>query len=93
MPLEYEWDPDKAERNVSKHGVSFTEAATVFGDWLSMTFPDPDHSHVEERFITIGLSNQGHLLVISHTDREDRIRIISARKTTRHERKFYEEKK
>jgi uncharacterized DUF497 family protein len=73
--------------------VEFSEAATVFGDDLSVTIPDPDHSGEEDRFITVGMSDQGRLLVVSHTDREDRTRIISARKATRRERKAYEEAK
>jgi uncharacterized DUF497 family protein len=91
MHIEFEWDPDKAKKNIEKHRVSFNEAATVFGDPLSMTFYDPDHSIDESRFITVGLSRLGKLLIVSHTDRDDRIRIISARETTRRERKFYEE--
>jgi uncharacterized DUF497 family protein len=89
--IEFEWDPEKAEKNVNKHQVAFSEAATVFGDPLSMTFADPDHSIGEERFITVGLSRLGNLLIVSHADRGDRIRIISARRVTRRERKFYEE--
>jgi uncharacterized DUF497 family protein len=90
--MEFEWDPEKALRNLSKHGVSFQEAATVFGDPLAVTYFDPDHSKEEDRFLTFGHSSAGHLLVVSHTDREDRIRIISARRATREERKSYEEK-
>src|SRR5258708_14986517 len=78
-PMEFEWDEDKAEGNLKKHKVSFTEAATVFGDPLSVTFPDPDHSTDEDRFVTIGSSDSAHVLVVSHTDRDERIRIISAR--------------
>ncbi len=89
--MEFEWDPRKAEINLRKHGVSFTEAGTVFGDELAVTIPDPDHSQHEDRFITIGWSNRHKLLMISHTDRNDRIRIISARELTRNERKTYEE--
>ncbi len=92
MRIVFEWDPAKAKKNIQKHQVSFNEAATVFGDPMSMTFYDPDHSIDENRFITVGLSPLGKLLIVSHTDRDDRIRIISARKTTRRERKFYEEK-
>lgn len=80
----------KAETNLTKHGVSFHEAATVFGDTLSSTFYDPDYSVDEDRYITIGTSSNRRLLIVSHTDRDDRIRIISARKTTRSERKIYE---
>lgn len=89
--MEFEWDNNKAITNLQKHGVSFAEAATVFGDPLSITFPDPDHSINESRFVTIGLSTSGKIIILSHTDRGDRIRIISARKTTRKEQKFYEE--
>lgn len=91
MGIEFEWDPEKAKRNLKKHQVSFNEAATVFGDPLSMTFYDPDHSVDENRYITMGLSNLGKLQMVSHTDRDDRIRIISARKATRRERRYYEE--
>ncbi len=93
MALEFDWDPNKASGNLRKHGISFNEGATVFGDPLASTFHDPDHSHDESRFITIGLSNRNRLLVVSHTDRDETIRIISARRTTRYERKFYEEEK
>jgi uncharacterized protein len=89
--MEFEWDNNKAITNLQKHGVSFAEAATVFGDPLSITFPDPDHSINESRFVTIGLSTAGKIIILSHTDRGNRIRIISARKTTRKEQKFYEE--
>ena len=89
--MEFEWDNNKAITNLQKHGVSFAEAATVFGDPLSTTFPDPDHSIDESRFITIGLSTGGKIIILSHTDREERIRIISARKATRKEQRFYEE--
>jgi uncharacterized DUF497 family protein len=88
--MEFEWDPDKALRNLSKHGVSFQEAATVFGDPLAVTYFDPDHSKEEDRFLTFGHSSAGRLLVVSHTDREDRTRIISARRATRKERKSHE---
>jgi uncharacterized DUF497 family protein len=90
-PMEFEWDADKAARNLAKHGVSFQQAATVFGDPLAVTYFDPDHSEDEDRFLTFGHSSDGRLLVVSHTDREDRTRIISARKATRGERKSYEE--
>jgi uncharacterized DUF497 family protein len=89
--MEFEWDEDKAARNLRKHKVAFTEAATVFGDPLSVTFPDPDHSMDEDRYIIVGTSNRNRVLVVSHTDREERVRIITARKATRLERKFYEE--
>jgi uncharacterized DUF497 family protein len=89
--MEFEWDTNKAIANLQKHEVSFAEAATVFGDPLSITFPDPDHSINESRFITIGLSTNGRIIILSHTDRDERIRIISARKATRKEQRFYEE--
>ena len=89
--MEFEWDRDKAAQNVPKHGVSFHEAATVFGDPLSVTFPDPDHSIGERRYITMGVSYSGRLLVIAHTERVERVRIISARAATPRERSYYEE--
>jgi uncharacterized protein len=89
--MEFEWDPVKAAENLKKHGVSFDEAASVFGDPLALTFDDPDHSASEERLITFGESIQRRLLVVSHTPRAPRIRIISARRITRRERKIYEE--
>ena len=75
-----------------KHDVSFHEASTVFGDPLSWTFPDPDHSIGEDRFLTFGASADGRMLIVSHTDRRDKIRIISSRKMTRIERRYYEER-
>jgi len=87
----FEWDPEKAEANLSKHGVSFAEAVTAFGDPLSMNMPDPDHPEGEQRFIVLGVSDRYRLLVVSYTDRSQRTRIISARLATRHERKQYEE--
>jgi uncharacterized DUF497 family protein len=89
--MEFEWDKDKAKKNLARHKVEFGEASTVFSDPLSLTFPDPDHSIEEDRYIIIGASDRGRILVVSHTDREDRIRIISARKATKRERKAYEE--
>ena len=91
MALEFEWDPVKAELNLKEHGVSFDEATTIFRDTLSMTISDPDHSDYEDRFIDIGMSHRMHLLVVSYTERKDNIRIISARRATRAERKNYEE--
>ena len=91
MGLIFEWDKRKAASNYRKHGVSFEEAATAFGDRLSLTIPDPDHSQQEERFILIGLSAAGRLLVVAHTERLDTIRIISARLATRGEKVNYEE--
>jgi len=89
--MRFEWDPKKAAANLKKHGVSFQEAATVFGDALAITFQDPDHSEGEERQLTFGLSLQKRLIVVSHTQREDRTRIISARPLGRKERVIYEE--
>jgi len=89
--MEFEWDPDKAKRNLAKHGVELAEAATVFGDPLALTFFDPDHSDDEDRFLTFGHSVEGRLLVVSHTDRGETTRIISARVAKRRERRIYEE--
>ena len=89
--MEFEWDPEKAESNLKLHGVSFREAATVFDDTLSITVPDPDHSFDEARYVIVGVSHEGRLLVVSHAERGDRIRIISARELTRDERSAYEE--
>lgn len=91
MPLSFEWDARKAKSNLAKHGVSFEEASTVFGDSWSLTIPDPAHSQVEERAIVLGQSHQRKLLVVVHTERSHNIRIISARPASRHERKTYEE--
>lgn len=91
LVVEFEWDEKKAHTNVLKHGVSFQEAATVFGDPLAMTFADPDHSSVEERYVTFGMSASRQLLVVCHTERGQRVRIISARRTLKRERKIYEE--
>ncbi|GMT50026.1 MAG: hypothetical protein IEMM0008_1565 [bacterium] len=90
LSLLFEWDETKAKLNISKHKVAFEEATTLFDDSLSITIEDPMHSSGEERFITIGLSYMNRLLVIAHCDREDQIRIISARLTTSKERKVYE---
>ena len=87
----FEWDENKAAQNLAKHGVSFEEAMTVFGDPLSDTFNDPDHSIDEHRFIIIGISERGRMLLVAHTDKEDAIRIISAPEPSRGEREFYEE--
>jgi uncharacterized protein len=89
--MEFEWNPEKAATNLEKHDVSFPEASTVFEDALSVTFPDPDHSIGEERYVIIGMSSLRRLLIVSHTDRENRIRIISARSANRQEKRFYEE--
>ncbi|OGI37681.1 MAG: hypothetical protein A2140_06410 [Candidatus Muproteobacteria bacterium RBG_16_62_13] len=89
--MEFEWDERKAVVNLKKHGVSFHEAGTVFGDTMAITFHDPDHSETEQRFLTFGLSRFGRLLVVTHTDRGGRTRIISARVMTNRERIIYEE--
>lgn len=89
--MKFEWDPAKAALNLKNHGVSFEDAASVFGDRLAGTISDPDHSTDEARFITIGATTGQRLLVVVHTDRADRIRIISARLATRAEKKKYEE--
>lgn len=89
--MRFEWDPRKAAENLARHGVSFEEAATVFRDVLSATGADPDHSVGAQRFVTFGISTGGRLLVVAHTDRDDTIRIISARPATPRERKIYEE--
>lgn len=91
MALEFEWDPAKAELNLKEHGISFDEATTIFRDTLSITISDPDHSDSEDRFIDIGMSHRMQLLVVSYAERKDKIRIISARRATRAERKNYEE--
>ena len=91
MPLNFQWDENKARTNLAKHGVSFEEAATVFGDALSLTIPDPAHSQREDRFIILGMSHKGKLLVVVHTERGDSIRLISARRASRRERKSHEE--
>jgi uncharacterized protein len=88
--MELEWDVAKAESNLEKHGVSFPEAMAVFGDPLEVTIPDPDHSEGEFRFLSLGSSAQGRLLVVAYTEREGRIRLISAREATSKERRKYE---
>jgi uncharacterized DUF497 family protein len=90
VSLTFEWDSRKARSNLAKHGVSFEEASTIFGDALSLTIPDPEHSAVEQRRITMGRAFNGKMLVVVHTDRDDNIRIISARRANRRERKSYE---
>ena len=88
--MEFEWDASKAAENLRKHKVSFIEAATVFGDFLSTTAADPAHSAGEHRYITVGLSNLGRLLLVAHAERGDQIRIISARTLTAREQRAYE---
>jgi uncharacterized DUF497 family protein len=87
--MRFEWDPEKARRNLAKHGVSFEEAATAFADPLSITRFDPDHSEDEDRYLLLGATHAGRLVVVAHTDRRDNIRIISARLATRRERRTY----
>ncbi|MBD0342903.1 MAG: BrnT family toxin [Microcoleus sp. Co-bin12] len=89
--MKFEWDENKAAVNLSKHGISFEEARTVFDDPLYVDFYDPDHSDEEERYIIVGESQPGNLLIVSYTERADFIRLISARKVTRVEREVYEE--
>jgi uncharacterized protein len=89
--MEFDWDEQKAASNLYRHKVSFEEAATVFGNPLSDTFDDPDHSVAEQRFLIIGHSEKGRLLLVSHTDDGETVRIISARELTRTERKLYEQ--
>lgn len=89
--MNFEWDEAKAAANLAKHGVSFTEAVTLFEDPLYVDFYDPRHSQEENRYIIIGESKSGHLLIMSYTERQETIRPISARKLTRTERRDYEE--
>lgn len=88
--MDFEWDPEKEAENLRKHSVSFHEAQSVFGDPLSLTVPDPDHSIDEERFITLGMSGATRLVVVCHSELSGRIRLISAREATRHEQNDYE---
>lgn len=89
--MDFEWDEATAESNEQKHGVTFSEATTVFADPLSITAYDPKHADDEDRFLTMGTSIDRRLIIVSHTDRDDVIRIISARAETRRERKDYED--
>jgi hypothetical protein len=91
VALTFEWDSRKARSNLSKHGISFEEASTIFGDSFSLTVPDPDHSITERRYITVGRAFSGNLLVVVHTDRGNNIRIINARRASRRERRVYEQ--
>ena len=91
MVVEFKWNESKATQNLSKHGVSFDEAKTVFDDPLYVDFYDPDHSHDEHRYIILGESRQGRFLLVSYTERGNIIRLISAREATRMEQKAYEE--
>ena len=91
MALAFEWDPRKAASNLAKHDVSFEEAATAFGDPLSISIHDASHLNLEPRFVLLGLSRPGRLLVVVHTERGHTIRLLSARQATRKERHSYEE--
>lgn len=91
MSYKFEWGPAKAASNLKDHKVSFEEASTVFGDPLAMLMTDPDHSEEEERYLLLGMSLRGRLLVVSFAERPPRTRLISAREATRHERRQYEE--
>ena len=89
--MEFEWDSAKATANLRKHGVSFVEASSVFLDLLAITIFDPEHSHEEDRYITVGVSAAARILMVAHTDRGNRVRIINARELTRTERRDYED--
>ncbi len=88
--IDFEWDPSKARANLRRHGVSFHEAATVLRDPFGITIYDPDHSEDEDRYITIGMAGGDRFLMVAHTERGDRIRIINARELTRAEREAHE---
>jgi uncharacterized DUF497 family protein len=91
MKLTFEWDEEKATESLKKHKVGFEEAKTVYNDPFLWTFPDPEHSDAEQRYINVGYSSRGRVLVVIHTEREGNIRIISCRKATASERRAYEE--
>ncbi len=91
VKLGFEWDEEKATENYHKHKVSFEEGVTVFSDPLSLTMEDPDHSRDEQRYLDVGTSEEGHVLVVSYTERDGHIRVISCRKASRKERRHYEE--
>ena len=90
MTVEFEWDPNKAEENLKKHGVGFPEATTVFADPFELTIPDPDHSEGEARFLSLGMSTANRLLVVAYTERGAKIRIVHARVAASRERRAYE---
>ena len=92
MSLQFDWDDGKAKTNLRKHDISFAEAISVFFDPFSITIDDPDHSADEERFVDIGMSDRGRPLVVVYTERGARIRLISCRKASSDERKFYEQR-
>lgn len=89
--MEFEWDEKKAAANLARHGVSFDEAKSVFDDPVYVDFYDPDHSYAEHRYIIVGESQRGRLLIVSYTERGDLLRLVSAREVTRGEREAYEE--
>jgi uncharacterized DUF497 family protein len=89
--MRIEWDPEKAKSNLKRHGISFEEAATALSDPMAATGADPDHSITEERYVTFGVSEKGRLVVVSHTEKDETIRIISARKASKGEKELYEE--
>ena len=89
--MKFEWDDSKAKKNIRKHGISFDEATTVFGDPMAVTYADPEHSIEEYRFLTFGRSSTGRLIAVSHTERGDKIRPISAREMTPKEKRDYEQ--
>ncbi len=89
--MKFEWDNNKAKSNLRKHNVSFEEAATALRDTMAATGADPDHSYLEQRYVTFGVSERGRLLVVAHTERNETIRIISARLASKGERTFYED--
>lgn len=89
--MDFEWEAEKDQQNQVKHGVSFEEASTVFGDPFALTINDPDHSWEQQRFLTTGYTSGQRLVIVSHVDREERIRLISARGVTTAERRNYEE--
>ena len=91
--IDFEWDPKKATSNLRKHRISFYEAASVFSDPLASVYGDPDHSTREQRFLIVGSSSRGRLLIVGFADRGDRIRLINARTLTRREKKLYEEER
>lgn len=93
MAYRFEWDSDKAVRNIVKHGVTFEEASTVFGDPLEVTVQDEEHSTSEDRFFSVGLSLLSRLLAVSYTERSGRVRVFSARLASRYERRDYEKQK
>ena len=89
--IEFEWDPEKEDINIRKHGIDFEEAMSAFSDPLSLTIPDPDHSEEEFRYLLLGTSQKGRLIVVSHTERDARIRIINSRLADRREKRDYEQ--